>query len=84
MHAEGTQRQHYNRIATDYEAQYGDPDGVTYREEFLYRPLFVDFDLWGMLANFLFSGHYRIPSVLPKLRGWNTRLSHLSPAEFMK
>src|ERR1043166_9755680 len=25
------------------------------------RPLFVDFDLYGMLANFLYSGHYRLP-----------------------
>src|SRR3989442_11915358 len=47
MHGGGTQRQHYNRIATGYEAQYGDPDGVTYREEFLYQPLFGDLDLEG-------------------------------------
>jgi len=59
MHAEGTQRQHYNRIATDYEAQYGDPDGVTYREEFLYQPLFGDLDLEGrsVLEALSGSGH---------------------------
>lgn len=45
MHAEGTQRQHYNRIAADYEAQYGDPDGLTYRAEFLYGPMFAGLDL---------------------------------------
>ena len=26
------------------------------------RPRFVDFDLYGMLGNFLFSGHYRLPA----------------------
>ena len=35
------------------------------------RPLFVDFDLFGMLENFLFSGHYSIPKSLPNLRGWH-------------
>ena len=45
MHAEGTQRQHYNRIAADYEAQYGDPDGLTYRERFLYEPMLAGLDL---------------------------------------
>ncbi len=45
MHAESTQRQHYNRIATDYEAQYGDPDGLTYRERFLYEPMLAGLDL---------------------------------------
>src|SRR6266498_4070971 len=45
MHADGTQRQHYNRIAADYEAQYGDPDGLTYRERFLYEPMLAGLDL---------------------------------------
>lgn len=45
MHAEGTQRQHYNRIAADYEAQYGDPDGLTYRQRFLYEPMLAGLDL---------------------------------------
>ncbi len=59
MHPEGTQRQHYNRIATDYEAQYGDPDGVNYREEFLYHPLFANLDLAGrsVLEALSGSGH---------------------------
>ena len=26
------------------------------------RPRFVDFDLFGMLGNFLYSGHYRLPA----------------------
>ena len=59
MQAESTQRQHYNRIAADYESQYGDPDGVTYREEFLYQPLFAGLDLEGrsVLEALSGSGH---------------------------
>ena len=59
MQAEGTQRQHYNRIAADYEAQYGDPDGLTYREEFLYEPLLAGLDLEGrrVLEALSGSGH---------------------------
>jgi SAM-dependent methyltransferase len=59
MHAEATQRQHYNRIAADYEAQYGDPDGVIYREKFLYEPLFAGLDLEGkrVLEALSGSGH---------------------------
>jgi SAM-dependent methyltransferase len=59
MHAEGTQREHYNRIAADYEAQYGDPDGLAYREQFLYEPLFATLDLEGrkVLEGLSGSGH---------------------------
>ena len=39
------------------------------------HPLFVDFDLWGMLANFLYSGHYQFPSECPKLLEWRQRLT---------
>jgi glutathione S-transferase len=35
------------------------------------RPLFVDFDLFGMLENFLFSGHYQLPRSRPNLREWH-------------
>jgi glutathione S-transferase len=35
------------------------------------RPLFVDFDLFGMLENFLFSGHYALPKSQPNLREWH-------------
>jgi len=45
------------------------------------RPLFVDFDLFGMLENFLYSGHYTLPKSLPNLREWHrcmktVRLAH--------
>ena len=35
------------------------------------RPLFVDFNLLGILENFLFSGHYALPKSLPNLRAWH-------------
>jgi glutathione S-transferase len=38
------------------------------------RPLFVDFDLFGMLENFLFSGHYSLPKSQPHLRAWHQRM----------
>jgi len=38
------------------------------------RPLFVDFDLFGMLENFLFSGHYTLPKSQPDLRAWHRRM----------
>ncbi len=48
------------------------------------RPLFVDFDLWGMLANFLFSGHYKFPSAHSRLKRWYERMSGLKRAEFSR
>ena len=34
------------------------------------RPHFVDFDLIGMLDNFLYSGHYQLPKSQPNIRRW--------------
>ena len=39
------------------------------------RPRFVDFDLYGMLANFLYSGHYRLPAAHTRLKLWYRRMS---------
>jgi len=39
------------------------------------RPRFVDFDLYGMLANFLYSGHYRLPAAHTRLKQWYRRMS---------
>jgi glutathione S-transferase len=44
------------------------------------RPHFVDFDLWGMLANFLYSGHYEIPAARPRLRDWHGRMTKIKHA----
>jgi len=39
------------------------------------RPRFVDFDLYGMLANFLYSGHYRLPAAHTRLKQWYRRMN---------
>ena len=44
-------------------------------------PCFVDFDLWGMLTNFLYSGHYNLPASLPEIKKWYGRMSHLKVSE---
>jgi glutathione S-transferase len=41
------------------------------------RPRFVDFDLYGMLANFLYSGHYRLPAAHTQLREWYRRMGRV-------
>ena len=39
------------------------------------RPRFVDFDLYGMLGNFLYSGKYRLPATHTRLRQWHSRMT---------
>ena len=41
------------------------------------QPRFVDFDLWGMLANLKFSGHHPLPAAHSRLRGWHERMSKI-------
>lgn len=41
------------------------------------QPHFVDFDLWGMLENFLYSGHYQLPKSRPQIRQWHRRMASL-------
>ena len=41
------------------------------------RPLFTDFELFGILENFLFSGHYTLPKSQPNLRDWHRRMKLL-------
>ena len=48
------------------------------------RPRFVDFDLFGMLGNFLYSGHYRLPAAHSHLRQWHRRMTRLSPTSFAR
>jgi glutathione S-transferase len=40
-----------------------------------HRPRFVDFDLYGILANFLYSGHYRLPAAHSHLKQWHRRMT---------
>lgn len=44
------------------------------------RPRFVDFDLWGMLANLQYSGHHRLPAAHTRLRGWYARMNTVRSA----
>ena len=46
------------------------------------RPRFVDFDLYGMLANFLWSGHYALPAELDRLADWYRRIRRVKAATF--
>jgi glutathione S-transferase len=46
------------------------------------RPHFVDFDLWGILSNFLYTGHYQLPAAHTRLKEWYARLSTLKKAAF--
>jgi glutathione S-transferase len=41
---------------------------------------FIDFDLWGMLANFLYTGHYQLPAIHTCLNEWFGRMSKLKRA----
>ncbi len=41
------------------------------------RPRFVDFDLFGMLENFLYSGHYELPAVHSQIKDWHRRMARL-------
>lgn len=45
------------------------------------RPRFVDFDLYGMLGNFLFSGHYELPKAHGHLRAWHRRMKNLTASQ---
>jgi len=38
------------------------------------QPRFVDFDLAGILGNFLYSGHYRLPAIHRRLVRWYGRM----------
>ena len=44
-------------------------------------PRFVDFDLCGMVANLLYSGHHRLPARHTRLRQWYQRISTIRIAD---
>ena len=48
------------------------------------RPRFVDFELFGMLENLLFSRHYQLPQTLVNLQNWHRRLALLKIAQLTK
>lgn len=48
MDAERIQQLHYDRIAIEYEAHYGDACSQRYRDKFFHQPMFKGMDLYGM------------------------------------
>jgi len=48
------------------------------------RPRFVDFDLYGMLGNFLYSGHYRLPPRHSQLKQWYGRMTEIKFKSFAR
>jgi glutathione S-transferase len=48
------------------------------------RPRFVDFDLFGMLGNFLYSGHYRLPAKHTRLKDWHRRMAQIQLKSFAR
>jgi glutathione S-transferase len=44
-------------------------------------PRFVDFDLFGMLENFLHSGHYKLPARHKQIQDWHRRMKTLKHTE---
>jgi len=48
------------------------------------RPRFVDFDLFGMLGNFLYTGHYRLPAQHDRLYQWHGRMTRLELKSFAR
>ena len=64
---------------------------VPFEEMLMYRPFlvderprFVDFDLYGILANFLYSGHYRLPAAHSHLRQWHRRMTRVQSKAFAR
>jgi len=54
-------------------------DEMLLRHSFLLeeRPRFVDFDLYGMLGNFLYSRHYDLPAAHSRLKEWHGRMTRI-------
>lgn len=46
------------------------------------RPRFVDFDLYGMFGNFLYSGHYKLPANCPQISKWYRRMASVKLSQF--
>ena len=45
------------------------------------HPRFVDFDLFGMLENFLYSGHYQLPARHKQIQKWHARMAKIKIKE---
>ena len=45
-------------------------------------PRFVDFDLCGMLDNFLYSGHYKLPARHKQIQKWHQRMKSAKHSDY--
>jgi len=48
------------------------------------RPRFIDFDLCGILGNFLYSGRYRLPAAHTRLKQWHRRMTQAQFKSFAR
>jgi glutathione S-transferase len=46
------------------------------------RPRFVDFDLFGMLENLLYSGHYKLPARHREIQKWHATMAKVKIKDF--
>lgn len=46
------------------------------------RPRFVDFDLFGMLENFLYSGRYKLPARHKEIQKWHAKMAKVKRDDF--
>jgi glutathione S-transferase len=49
-----------------------------------HSPRFIDFDLEGMLGNFLYSGQYRLPAAHTRLAQWHRRMGRIRANTFAR
>lgn len=77
-----TWRAHQADLERELEALLAPLDQMLTQRAFLVddRPRFVDFDLWGILGHYLYSGHYTVPRQLRSLSAWHERLKRLLAA----
>ena len=46
------------------------------------QPRFVDFDLFGMLENFLYSGHYKLPARHKQIQKWHHLMTSIKHSDY--
>jgi len=77
-------RAQQRQLLKDLEQRLGPCEQMLATRPFLLtdRPLFVDFDLYGMLENFLYSGHYRLPNRHTQLKAWYSKMGKVKSSQF--
>ena len=75
-------REQENSLRMELQARLGPFEQMLSHRDFLLdaQPRFVDFDLWGMLANLKYSGHHELPAAQVRLRDWYDRMSEIKSA----